>query len=263
MSLAMYAAPFDNNSNNMNSNMNNTMNSNTINSNTINSSNDNDIINKKRQSNNKTQKRYYENHDQQKVNSVLATIHQNLVSSEDEEDSLGDFNPPPPPQSVGVQKTKAVEESKNGPVSFNNGNEYDSNSSSIANNIFKTLGKSPQPITGGENNLDLNNFNTNYADNKTAEEYYSKYLPGINNLTQNKINKQYYNSNMNAPTHSSNVYGTNDVIMQKINYMINLLEEQQDEKTNNVTEEVVLYSFLGIFIIFVVDSFARVGKYTR
>jgi hypothetical protein len=263
MSLAMYAAPFDNNSNNsnnMNSNMNNNMN------NTINSNNDNDIINKKRQSNNKTQKRYYtENHDQQKVNSVLATIHQNLVSSEDEEDSLGDFNPPPPPQSVGVQKTKAVEESKNGPVSFNNGNEYDSNSSSIANNIFKTLGKSPQPVSGGENNLDLNNFNTNYADNKTAEEYYSKYLPGINNLTQNKINKQYYNSNATAANAAAanNVYGTNDIIMQKINYMINLLEEQQDEKTNNVTEEVVLYSFLGIFIIFVVDSFARVGKYTR
>jgi len=51
--------------------------------------------------------------------------------------------------------------------------------------------------------------------------------------------------------------------MQKLNYMINLLEEQQDEKTNNVMEEVVLYSFLGIFIIFVVDSFARVGKYVR
>jgi hypothetical protein len=45
--------------------------------------------------------------------------------------------------------------------------------------------------------------------------------------------------------------------------MINLLEEQQDERTNNVTEEVILYSFLGIFIIFLVDSFARVGKYTR
>jgi hypothetical protein len=45
--------------------------------------------------------------------------------------------------------------------------------------------------------------------------------------------------------------------------MINLLEDQQDERTNNVTEEVVLYSFLGIFIIFLVDSFARVGKYTR
>ena len=96
MSLAMYAAPFDNNSSNMNSNSNNNMN-NAINNNA--NSNDNDIINKKRQTN-KTQKRYYnENHDQQKVNSVLATIHQNLASNEDDEDSLGDFNPPPPPQS--------------------------------------------------------------------------------------------------------------------------------------------------------------------
>ena len=51
--------------------------------------------------------------------------------------------------------------------------------------------------------------------------------------------------------------------LQKINYMISLLEDQQDEKTNNVTEEVVLYSFLGIFIIFIVDSFAKVGKYVR
>jgi hypothetical protein len=55
----------------------------------------------------------------------------------------------------------------------------------------------------------------------------------------------------------------NDVLLQKLNYMIHLLEEQQDEKTNNVTEEVILYSFLGIFIIFVCDSFARVGKYVR
>jgi hypothetical protein len=54
-----------------------------------------------------------------------------------------------------------------------------------------------------------------------------------------------------------------DVLLQKLNYMIHLLEEQQDEKTNNVTEEVILYSFLGIFIIFVCDSFARVGKYVR
>ena len=45
--------------------------------------------------------------------------------------------------------------------------------------------------------------------------------------------------------------------------MINLLEEQQDQKTGSVTEEVVLYSFLGVFIIFVVDGFARVTRYTR
>ena len=51
--------------------------------------------------------------------------------------------------------------------------------------------------------------------------------------------------------------------MTKLNYMIHLLEENKDEKTNNVTEELVLYMFLGVFVIFVVDSFARAGKYTR
>jgi hypothetical protein len=52
-------------------------------------------------------------------------------------------------------------------------------------------------------------------------------------------------------------------LMEKINYMIRILEEQQHEKTNNITEEFILYTFLGVFIIFVVDSFSRSGKYTR
>ena len=45
--------------------------------------------------------------------------------------------------------------------------------------------------------------------------------------------------------------------------MIHLLEENKDQKTQNVTEELVLYMFLGVFIIFVVDSFARSTKYVR
>ena len=76
-------------------------------------------------------------------------------------------------------------------------------------------------------------------------------------------NKQHLMSSMQMPMMSSQSMGNNDVLIEKLNYMINLLEEKKDEKTNNVTEEVILYSFLGIFIIFVVDGFARVGKYTR
>lgn len=54
-----------------------------------------------------------------------------------------------------------------------------------------------------------------------------------------------------------------DALMEKLNYMIQLLEEQQDEKTEHVTEELILYLFLGVFVIFVVDSFTRAGKYVR
>jgi F0F1-type ATP synthase assembly protein I len=45
--------------------------------------------------------------------------------------------------------------------------------------------------------------------------------------------------------------------------MIHLLEQQQNEKTSNITEEFILYTFLGVFIIYVVDSFSRTGKYVR
>jgi len=45
--------------------------------------------------------------------------------------------------------------------------------------------------------------------------------------------------------------------------MIHLLEDQKDEKTGHVMEELILYSFLGVFIIFIVDAFSRSGKYTR
>ena len=52
-------------------------------------------------------------------------------------------------------------------------------------------------------------------------------------------------------------------LITKINYMIQLLEETQDEKINNVTEEMILYVFLGVFVIFMIDSFTKVGKYVR
>jgi len=52
-------------------------------------------------------------------------------------------------------------------------------------------------------------------------------------------------------------------LMERINYMIHMLENQQHEKTEHITEEFLLYTFLGIFVIYVVDSFSRVGKYTR
>ena len=52
-------------------------------------------------------------------------------------------------------------------------------------------------------------------------------------------------------------------LLDKLNYMISLLEEQRDEKTGQVTEELILYVFLGIFTLFVLDTFVKNGKYSR
>lgn len=75
--------------------------------------------------------------------------------------------------------------------------------------------------------------------------------------------KQYYQQYVPQPINNQNMSGEQNKVIEKMNYMIHLLEEQQDQKTNHVTEEIILYSFLGVFVIFVVDSFARVGKYVR
>ena len=240
MSLAMYAAPFNDNSNNIN--------------------NDNDnLINKKRQTHNKTQKIYprenftSSNFDKNKVNSVLEEIHNN-TEDEDDNEKRANFNPPPNPESSGVQRTLTNESMQN----MTNQNNM---------NMYKILGKSPQPNYDDDNSLELNNYRNNYGDSKSIDDYYKKMLPIYDGVPQkNPVNKQYYNvnSSQNASIYNDSFNGNSqDILLQKLNYMINLLEEKQDERTNNVTEEVVLYSFLGIFIIFVIDSFARVGNYVR
>ena len=66
-----------------------------------------------------------------------------------------------------------------------------------------------------------------------------------------------------ANQYHQGIGGEQATLMEKLNYVIHMLEEQKDEKTNHVTEEVVLYCFLGVFVIFVTDSFARAGKYSR
>jgi hypothetical protein len=54
-----------------------------------------------------------------------------------------------------------------------------------------------------------------------------------------------------------------DKMAEKLNYMVHLLEEMQMEKTNHITEEFILYSLLGVFMIYLVDGFAQTGKYVR
>lgn len=52
--------------------------------------------------------------------------------------------------------------------------------------------------------------------------------------------------------------GANDsAATSKLDYMIHLLEESRNERTGHMTEELTLYCFLGVFIIFVLDTFSR------
>lgn len=57
--------------------------------------------------------------------------------------------------------------------------------------------------------------------------------------------------------------GQQSLLIEKVNYMIHLLEQQQFEKTDNIMEEFFLYLLLGGFMIYVVDSFTKTGRYIR
>ena len=101
-----------------------------------------------------------------------------------------------------------------------------------------------------------------YLSNETGLGKYTNYRmahdPSILRSASLPESAQYYGRN--TPVSAGN---EDRRLMEKINYMIHLLEEQQMEKTNNVMEEFVLYSLLGVFVIYVVDSFSRSGKYMR
>jgi len=83
------------------------------------------------------------------------------------------------------------------------------------------------------------------------------------NLNSNRENNSYQKNIPNYYNQMSEGTNLNNELLDKLNYMVHLLEEQKDEKTNHVTEEIILYSFLGVFMIFIIDSFARASKYIR
>ena len=221
-SLALYAAPFDNNEN----------------------SADND---KKRMSRNKTIKKRIPSAGN--IESLISKIHQNVENDTDDSNGeignnvLGEeYIAPgmklPMPVSIGANRKTNDEIISNKNIDMDNNN---SSSLQRANNNSKGK-KEREPIGMGSDG-----FNT-MNDRSNPENYDANSSGSYSSIP-------YYLNQQNAPNR--------DVLIEKLNYMIHLLEEQRDEKVDSITEEVILYSFLGIFIIFIVDSFARAGKYVR
>ena len=75
-----------------------------------------------------------------------------------------------------------------------------------------------------------------------------------NNLDMDKIK-----SGLKSSKQSQN----DQDVLEKLNYIITMFDEQKSIKTNQKNEEIVLYCFLGFFIIYVMDSFVKIGKYSR
>ena len=192
----------------------------------------NDEIERKRQNRNKTIKKkpIMESMQNNNVQNMIKTMH-NTSGDDDDVNDIADFNPPPYAQSTVDIKRK-----------YANQNE---NNESSKMPEYKALGDSDiKPLEKNQPDFSFTPEGFTNLPSNYAEDYYKRVVP-------------YYNQMSKEPLQNK------DELLEKLNYMIHLLEEQKDEKSGHVVEEIILYSFLGIFMIFIVDSFARAGKYTR
>ena len=178
---------------------------------------------------NKTFKQRRRKVDQRKVENFL----NNLENYDDDQQSK-DFNDEEGEEGLADFKPPPLPKLTKGPTDDMKNNDPQKDPKKL-NDMFIEKDESVTPE--GYDNMVTDNY----------KSYYDNYIPYYNNP-----------SNQQQP-----VFNNKDELMRKLNYLIHLMEENKDEKSQNVTEELVLYLFLGVFVIFVVDSFARAGKYTR
>jgi hypothetical protein len=178
-------------------------------------------------------------------NSNVSILKSKIYEGMDSGDGgMADFRPPPFPTN-----TKAPEELNVRDIIAKRNTEYHQNEDSEdISDLLSAADKASEQRTG-------QGTDQHQTDSKVNKEAFET-LPGT-----------YYGDYAKQYTPFTNIKNgpiTNkDQILEKLNYMIHLLEEQQDFKTGNATEEIILYSFLGIFMIFVIDSFTRASKYVR
>lgn len=120
-----------------------------------------------------------------------------------------------------------------------------------------------------DNDEDNDNMYSNILNKKEFDEHIKKHENNLISKKSMDVNELYdrtlsnYDESYRSVINNNNNLNNNAILLNKLNYLINLVEEQKVEKTNYVTEELILYLFLGIFIIFILDSFVKITKYTR
>lgn len=164
----------------------------------------------------------------QKVNDLLNKI--TAIDGDNAGSGLANFTPPPNP----------VIQVRGDPIT-----EGDELISQLPNPM-----QFPKPAFQNDGNQ------SRFLSKDPAQSSYSNYQN-----TYDPTNVKYRPNLYNPQAQSGG--GGGDKMLEKINYMIHLLENLEAEKTANITEEFILYAFLGVFVIFIVDSFSRGGKYIK
>jgi hypothetical protein len=164
-----------------------------------------------------------DNKNRERNRRIQKLLNDNNTFANNDTDSLEDFNPPSYPE---IQEPKKILKEN---FTFNKNSELLDNEKEEKN----------------DNPINKESFQQIPQNN--LQQYYEKY-----NSYLNPVNN--YNNNITV---------SNEELLKKLDNILFLLEEQRETRTNYITEELILYIFLGIFVIYLVDSFVKVGKYIR
>lgn len=167
-----------------------------------------------------------------KINSIL-----NKITSFSTDDKLGDFNPMPYPTNI----TKR------------NSDQILSADEAVDNGLNPLMPKTGKPSLSAPPSTEQKYFRASEPDTSSR---YSDYRSAYKK--EGMSTKEPYYAKMGITKD-----GGGDKMMDRLNYITQMLESLQMEKTNHMTEEFVLYSLLGVFMIYIVDGFSRGGKYVR
>lgn len=173
------------------------------------------------------------------------------------------------------------------PVDFNKNANLekklnDTKKSKLNSHMLKKLATTPSIEDVKNIHLGIEEENDLKEENEsTLADFYSSEIDQDLNkkLSAQKFKQDNYrNENVNTDYLISNNLNTNQInnslssgmkinnqeeLLTKLNYIIKMFEEQKEIKTNKKNEEIILYCFLGIFTIYVMDSFVSIGKYKR
>lgn len=198
---------------------------------------------------------------EQREKSIYGFIKTEDDDDDDDDDAtpeymLGNaFNPPPYAQMTRIPSQNNIGAMHSTDTSTGDRRPIDPHLLSIANgerdfSALNSIKRAYEDVKEG-----MQNKGDAPIDHETFEKLDSGYAQ--------KFKKQYAPYYANASGHAEIGEGQRDDLIKKLNYVINMLEDQKDDNTGHVTEEVILYVFMGIFVIFLADSFARSGRYVR
>ena len=180
-------------------------------------------------------------------------IEHSYNNTDDDSSNLADFEP--------VQTNLHNNSHNSNPHNSNSHNSNSHNSNSHNSNSHNSNSHNSNSHNSNSNSSDdnpvLSSETFQQLNSPYTQDYYKQYAYSNDNLPQQNY---LYQGSYVAPQPSIDSHSE---LLKKLDNILHLLEEQQEEQTNLITEELILYVFLGVFVIYVLDSFVRVGKYVR